>query len=95
MEFWIFHQQIMEVKFKHKILLEFAENNTGWTHSVQELLYAIKSKDSRMVLECVCVKDEETQYVCQVLFEGCTYTKKINPNFTLHLCELSCHWCKK
>lgn len=44
-----------------------------------------------MVLECVCVKDEETQYVCQVLFEGCTYTKKINPNFTLHLCELSCH----
>lgn len=58
----------MEVKFKRKILLEFAENNTGLTHSVQELLHAIKSKDSRMVLECLSdwVKDEEV--ICLTSF---------------------------
>lgn len=86
MEFWIFHQQIVELKFKCKILLEFAENNARLTCSVQEL-YAIKSNDSKMFLECLsdCVKDEETQCVWQVLFAGCAYTKKINPDLACHL----------
>lgn len=78
------------MKFKCKILLEFAEN-TRWTRSVEEFLYAIKSKDSRMVLEFLseCMKDEETQYVGQVLFAGCAYSKKINPDFTLHFYDFS------
>lgn len=65
MEFWIFQQYIVEVKFKHKILLEFADNQTTLTHSIQELLHPMKSENSRMIPEfpSVCVKDKETQYV--------------------------------
>lgn len=75
MEFWIFHQQIVEMKFKHKILLELGENNTGLTHSVLEFLYGIKSKDSRMVLECLSdyVKDEETICLTSFIWRLCMY----------------------
>lgn len=47
MEFWIFQQYIVEVKFKHKILLEFADNQTTLTHSIQELLHPMKSENSK------------------------------------------------
>jgi len=43
-EFWIFQQYIMEVKFKSKIQLEFADNQTRLTHLVQELLCPMKSE---------------------------------------------------
>lgn len=84
------------MKFKHKIQLQFADNQTRLTHSVQEL-YPMKGKGSGIILKFPsdCVTDEEAQHVyLQVLHIIKRQMQTFHFTFFISM-ELCCHWYKK